>query len=150
MSIDKEALYGKFQGHQDKKNRLGLKAAHKALDIADDDMNITANKTTGIGTLGAIGIALAAGLPMAGVAGMLMMNQGNKATATSPAPTQIVQPIATQPVAPSAQPDGEFDEVLYNPADNGQPEKIISRTRYRWRSGVLEMKLSDGTWKKVN
>ena len=49
--IDKDKLYGKYQEGEDKKRNLFLKTAHKALDIPQDDMNIspTTVTTTGIG-----------------------------------------------------------------------------------------------------
>ena len=59
--IDKKQLWGWWKDREDVKERLYMKAAHKALDIPDDDMQINANKS-GIGALGAIGIALAAGI----------------------------------------------------------------------------------------
>ena len=37
---DKKYLYGRYQKHEDSRNRLGIKTAHKALDIPEDDMNI--------------------------------------------------------------------------------------------------------------
>lgn len=63
--VDKYSLYGSFLNWQDAREKLGLKAAHKALDIPDDDMNVNAdNSRHGIGTLGAIAIAaIAAGVP---------------------------------------------------------------------------------------
>lgn len=70
--LDKDLFYGRFQSHEDAKNALSLKMAHKALDIPQDDMTITANKTVnhyhapsppGGGKLGAavVAAALAAG-----------------------------------------------------------------------------------------
>lgn len=38
--IDKDALYGRYQKHEDARDRLGIKMAYKALDIPEDDMNI--------------------------------------------------------------------------------------------------------------
>ena len=43
--LDKKFLYGVFQTGEDKRSRLAHRAAHKALDILDDDMNINANRT---------------------------------------------------------------------------------------------------------
>lgn len=43
--IDKDFLYGRYQSHEDRRNKLGMKMAHKALDIPDDEMYINAPKT---------------------------------------------------------------------------------------------------------
>ena len=62
--LSKDLLYGDFRDGMAKREKLALKAAYKALDLAPDDMNINASRTTnGIGVLGAAGIALAAGIP---------------------------------------------------------------------------------------
>lgn len=55
---------------QEWRQKLERKATHKALDIPDDDMNITQTKV-GIGTAGALGIAAAAGLPSMAAVGVL-------------------------------------------------------------------------------
>lgn len=94
--------------------------------------------TGGIGSLGAIGIAAVTGLSVAGATWAM------KDKPTLPDKPVIV---ATQPV--SQQLDSEWDEVLYTPAENGQPEKVLSRTRHRSRSGIVEKKLPDGTWERV-
>lgn len=145
--IDKDAHYGRFQKHQDRKNNLAIKAAHKALDIADDDMNITAttnnHKGSGIGTLGAMGIAAVAGLaPVLAIWGMGGMPGIPKAL------PQV--PVMTQPAAQQLDSEWDVEELLADA--NGkiiQPEKVVRTTRYRSRSGVVEKKLPDGTWEKV-
>lgn len=58
----------------DWQDNLAKSATHKALDIPEDDMQIHANKT-GISGKAAIGIALATGLPVAGLAAMMLWNQ---------------------------------------------------------------------------
>jgi len=45
-------LYGKYQESEDKKRKLFLRSAHKALDIGDDDMNISPKTTTTINGVG--------------------------------------------------------------------------------------------------
>ena len=91
--IDKEFLYGKFQRAVDWQQKLAKKASYKALDIAEDDVNINANKT-GIGALGAIGIALAAGLPSMGMAGLLAYSMlGDKPETTAPTPEKIIETV---------------------------------------------------------
>src|SRR5262245_57916195 len=64
MTIDKDALYGKFQMHQDAQNKLALTAAHKALDIPQEDMQITANRY-GIGPMGLLAALVASSIPTA-------------------------------------------------------------------------------------
>ena len=44
-ALNKDALYGKYQATEDWKARLHRRAAHKALDIGDDDMNISPKTT---------------------------------------------------------------------------------------------------------
>lgn len=89
--IDKQALYGDFRDRLKWQDTLYRRAAHKALDIPEDDMLINANKS-GIGALGAIGIALASGLPIAALAGAMLL--GNKpATPTIPTPEKIIETV---------------------------------------------------------
>lgn len=106
-TLDKQALYGDFRDWAKKKMRLGMKVAHKALDIAEDDMNITANRR-GIGALGATGIALAAGLPSALLAGWMLLNQA--------------KPV-TSPSLPSV------DRVLEESKDGGKTWNIVPTVR---------------------
>lgn len=74
--LDKKELYGNYLAGQKQQaekqrwqNELAKEAAHMALDIPirkDDDMNINApkfNVTKGVGWMGLVGTALAAGLP---------------------------------------------------------------------------------------
>ena len=101
--MDKESLYGKFQKHQDAKNNLAMKAAHKALDIADDDMNINVqNKSAGVGSLGLMGIALAAGLPGVLVAGAMLLKPALPSTPKSPVYDAVTE---------EQQPDGAWIEI---------------------------------------
>lgn len=148
--IDFNGLFGDFQSEEKARIKdrriLHNKMKYKAVNIPytdDDPMNVkNTSVKNGIGTLGAIGIALATGLPLAGVAGMMLWNQ------QKPSPSVMTQPVQTNQPAPM-QPDGEFDYVEYSPAANGEPEKIINRMRHRWHGGVLERKLPDGTWERV-
>jgi hypothetical protein len=73
QEIDKKLLYGQFIKGLEDDRKLGLKAAYKALDIPED-MDIKVKKT-GIGALGAIGIALASGLAPAGLGMAMLWNQ---------------------------------------------------------------------------
>lgn len=96
-NIDKDALYGNFQRHSDARNRLAMKAAHKALDIADDDMQINANKS-GIGPMALVGTVLAATVAPSLLAGALLF----KGPAT---PSTPVGPATTPPAAVPPRPD---------------------------------------------
>jgi hypothetical protein len=75
--------WGKRQSWQDD---LYRKAAHKTLDIPEDDMQINANKF-GVGTLGIIGAALAGGLPALGIAWLLSRRPEPKIP-TAPPPVE--------------------------------------------------------------
>ena len=75
MADLKDKLYGRYQAQEDRQNKLAFKMASKALDIPDDDMQIT-NVRSGVGTAGLIVTALAAGLPSAILAAVLLM-RGN-------------------------------------------------------------------------
>jgi len=68
------AFWKRWGKRSDWQDKLYKKAAHKSLDIPEDDMQINANRS-GIGGKAAMGIALASGLPVAVVAGMLIWNQ---------------------------------------------------------------------------
>lgn len=95
--IDKEQLYGRYQKQEDKRAALGMKMAHKALDIPEDDMQINANKTTtGIGTLGVLGVAGLSALIPGALAAYMMLKPA--ADAIAPAPTK--PPAQVAPVAP--------------------------------------------------
>lgn len=126
--IDKQQLYGDFRDHQERKNRLAMKAAHKALDIADDEMQIQANQThththNGVGAKALALAALAAGLPTAVVAGLLMR----------PAPAPPGRPADPPAVVAPAGPDAkakEWDALI----EERQPDgswKLIRRERLK-------------------
>ena len=95
--IDKKALYGRFQDGQDRRQKFALKAAHKALDIAEDDVQITTTQS-GFGwkelaVIGAIGLGVA-----------WMFNQ------KEPAP--VVPPAQTSPA------DADYEIRFYDEAGN--------------------------------
>lgn len=87
--IDKDHLYGRYQKQEDRRNALSMKMAHKALDIPEDDMHIHANRT-GLGALGAIGIAIASALPTAALFGYMALKDNHQPPAP-PAPIQKAQ-----------------------------------------------------------
>ena len=107
--VSKELLYGKFEAGQEKKEKLALKAAHKALDIADDDMNITAtthNTKQGINALGLLGATALPTVVLGGLA-LYLASQGQP---TKP----VVQPAESakyDAVYERQQPDGTWKEI---------------------------------------
>lgn len=123
MSVpDKKYLYGRYQDREDvqaakmdARESLAMKQAHKALDIpqeCEEDVKINANKY-GLGTWGAVGLALATGLPVAGLAGAMLLKGGS--APETPAPT-------TKPVAAKA-----FDAITDESSDGGKTWKQIKR-----------------------
>lgn len=141
-------LYSNFQRHADQRSKLGLQAARKALDIADDDMNINASKS-GIGAAGAAGIALAAGLPSALIAALMLL----KSPVVPTQSVSVTQPAAVAPAAvvpdgtivqEQRQPDGTYKPLWSLPAKllpDGTAQTLDSR---KWRKG------KDGTtWEET-
>ena len=98
--IDKDMLYGDYRKAVEDRHNLAMKAAHKALDLApDDDMKIEANRTTnGVGGKAVVGAALAAGLPAAALAGLLLTRQPAPAP-PEPAASTIARPAVPVPRA---------------------------------------------------
>ena len=157
--INQAALWGDFTEEEKARVKdrriLANKMRHKALNIPysdDEEMNVDSRTTiNGIGTKGLIGVALAAGLaPALAIWGLSGMPGLPKAAAPVPVMTQPAanQPVATAPAV--QQLDSEWDVETYLVDEKGnpiQPEKIIGRTRYRSRSGLVEIKQPDGTWK---
>lgn len=86
------------------RDKLNEQMARKALDIPDDEMNITTNKT-GIGTAGALGIAAAAGIPGLAATGIM----GYALSKKDPAP---VAPGTPPPAVSPA--DSEYEVIFYN------------------------------------
>lgn len=114
-SINKSELYGRYQRGEDARHKLGLKMAYKSLDIPDDDMNINANRTVnGVGAKAMIGVAVAAGIPAALVAGALLLRPA-EAPQKPPAPTvPVVTPAAefdTDAIYEQQQKDGTWKEI---------------------------------------
>ena len=106
---DKQQLYGDFRDAAKVREKLYMRAAHKALDIPEDDMQINANRT-GIGTLGAIGIAAAAALaPTALVSWMLLKSVDD--VAKSIAPPAATAPQHWDAIYEEQQPDGSWKVI---------------------------------------
>ena len=74
-----------WQARTDWQDKLYRKAAHKTLDIPDDDMQINTHKS-GVGAIGLIGVALAAGVPGGLIAYQMLKGTGE------PAPPVITPP----------------------------------------------------------
>ena len=107
----KQAAYGMFQAGQDWQQKLKRAMTHKALDIADDDVNIDARKTnTGIGTLGAVGIAAVSGLLPGALAAYLALR---------PAVPPVTAPAGASPPvsAPGKVGDTEIEVKWWQDAD---------------------------------
>ena len=61
--IDKDDLYGDYRESAKKQQKLALKAAYKALDIPDEDVNInTSANRYGMSPAGVVGVALISSL----------------------------------------------------------------------------------------
>lgn len=100
------------------RDKLNQQMLRKALDIPDDDMNITQTKT-GISAAGAMGIATAAGIP-----GILAAAALGYALLKS-------QPPSVPPVAPPAALDEnilrEFEILFWDRDGNPVPVQHISK-----------------------
>lgn len=100
-----------WRRNQQWRENLAKKAAHKSLDIPDDDMQIH-NTRTGISAGGAIGIAAAAGIPGAIASGILGYSLLTK-------PSEVPAPEPSQPtVSCPAVPDSEYDVLFYDKDGN--------------------------------
>ena len=102
--IDKDFLYGKWQAGEDKKSKLAYKVAGKALDIADDDVNINAPRNTtvsGIGAKGLVGAVAATALGTSVLGAALLWNR---------LPATPVAPPAAPVTAPEQQWDAVYEE----------------------------------------
>ena len=152
---DKVQLYKDYRDAEAAQRKLYLKAAHKALDIAEDDMQINSTKTTnGVGPLGLTGaIGAAAGLPTGLL--VLFLLFGNRAPAL-PDNNVPVKPVAASPATPAvpaAQPKPAkpfmWDEVEQQLQPDGTWKATGKTTRRRMGvDGAVETMQPDGTWKK--
>ena len=84
--VDKAWLYGNFDAFEKRKQNTYMKAVNKALDLPDDEMNITANKS-GLGTAGAVGISAVIGA--VAVVGMWIVSQQKPTVPTAQPPANI-------------------------------------------------------------
>jgi len=86
--INKGELFGEWMRGEKWQRNLKKSVAHKALDIAEaEDVNLSVNKSTGIGNAGLIGAVAAAGLGPAMI-GLALLFKGGTAPppVTSPGP----------------------------------------------------------------
>lgn len=88
--VDREALYGEFQGRQRWQDKLFKKGCHKALDIPDDDMNLIqqSHGISGKHLLGIGAIVLAGVLGWRGLDSLSSPELGSPTDATAPAPRE--------------------------------------------------------------
>ena len=94
---DKQLLYGDYRDGLKAQQKLYMKAAHKALDIPDDDMQINANRF-GLSPAGVVAVALASGL--LGVGGLGLGALLNRPAPAPPPAIVAPQPPATQKAEP--------------------------------------------------
>ena len=122
MSDDlKSELYGNFQKEADARNKLGLKAAHKALDIAQDDMQIHAPKTetttvTGMGPWAVAALVAGSALPPSLIAAWALLHQ--------PAPAPVIQQPAMVAPTSQAQPQAQRWKVDFWVEDGKTKTKL--------------------------
>lgn len=142
--IDKRNLYGEFQKWIDAKQKLGLAATYKALDMPQDDMNIVAPKTStqttnvsGMGTRGVIGTVLAATLGT-GILGAAILLRGQSEPEKVSGPAPAVKPTFSY----------EFDEIEEIQLPDGTWKPTGKKTRKRVNpDGTVQTRQSDGSWK---
>jgi len=141
-------LFGRFQKHADKraswKDRLHRKASFKALNIPDDQDEMIYSKQTGIGALGAAGIALAAGLPAAALAAYMMFKIPSAPAPAAPTQPEPVQPAPVQQALPVIG-----DDVTRELQKDGTLKEIGRRKARVWPGGKKEYLQPDGTWSEA-
>lgn len=103
--VNQRGIWPLWTRQQEWRQKLERKATHKALDIPDDDMNIT-NTKTGISTGGAIGIAAAAGIPSLAAAAIL----GFALLKDKSEPPKAVDPVTVN--------DTEYEVLFYDKDGN--------------------------------
>ena len=116
--LNKDQLYGRYQAAEDRKAKLALRVAHKALDMPDEDMRIEANRTnTGVDPRAVIGLAALTGLlPVLGAGATYLALHGSPAPATPP----VAPPVATQPITPPK--DSEYVVRFFD--KDGKPIEV--------------------------
>ena len=149
--IDKAQLYGEYQKWADARAKLGMKVAHKALDIPQDDMQISAPRTqttniSGISTRGIIGTVLASGLGT-GILGAALVWLNSRA-AEKPIAAVVDQPTVVKPAPVKPAAAYEFDEVEQLQQPDGTWKPTGKRVRKRVNpDGTVQTRQPDGSWK---
>lgn len=106
--IDKAALYEEWRAGEKRRSRIYERGAMKALDLADDEMNVeTTVVKNGIGPLGIASIAAAFGLPATIIAGAFAWN----ALTPDPSPVAPATQAPNPAIAPAVNVD--TDSTLY-------------------------------------
>lgn len=108
LTDQKKSIWQRWGSHMDWADMLQKKAAYKAMDIPQDDMNvINASKTTtGAGGGAIAATALAGGIPATVLAAMLGLS------AMRGAPTPAALPVAPAATAPAGG-EAKWDAGLY-------------------------------------
>lgn len=106
---DKDHPYRSWVGAELWRNRLQRRATHKALDIADDEMDFNQSIQKGMGWK-ELAVIAATGL---GAAHLLTKNSDQ---APAPVPQAVVQPAVPSPLADSEY-EVRFFDVNGNPID---------------------------------
>ena len=101
--VDKQELYGDFRDAAEKRDKLYMRAAHKALDIPEEMGDINANRT-GIGTLGVLGAILLGACGPSAISLWMLMHP----TPTAPPATATEQKPAQWEVKWKLGPDGKW------------------------------------------
>lgn len=96
--------------NQEWKQRIEEQAVRKALDIPANDLQITNNTQSGIGTAGTVGLVAAAGLPGLALAAASIF--GGSSTPTPPATPPAQPPAAVSPA------DSSYDVLFYDKDGN--------------------------------
>ena len=110
--INQRGLWPNWATATEWREKLYKKAAHKSLDIPDDDVQIT-NTKSGISTAGAVGIASAIGVPSvvsSAIMGYALLNKSDPPEPAPPAPIPVVAPVNPA--------DSAYDVLFYDKDGN--------------------------------
>lgn len=112
-----ETFYAEWLANSRWRDRLSRKATHKALDIPDDDMQIT----TGLSGKAVAAIAAACGLgPVGAIVAMGLLNSSDSPAEPAPEPKQPPAEVAPAPA------DTEYDVRFYDADGNLIPVPHIN------------------------
>lgn len=106
--IDKDKLYGDFREFEKKKQKLWMKSVHKALDVAEDDVQFNQSVKNGMGWK-----------ELAVIAAMVMSGVGLTGAIVSQMSQQPqAPPVVTAPVSPGDLADTEYEVRFYDKDGN--------------------------------